>query len=293
MKIDIDNDLISYLIIEGEWERPETDAAPDAVAETLIHNDFPGVRIPISEIDGKGGLQKLFCLIYDQAVRVRENINWQEESDRDEAIDTIEHLWKPNMGDDRHIAYETLYQAVNEVGWESLPSPVLVRMAELQSAEHLRQLVATVANHLSSFAGSSKRHQRTQPVTHTMNPKQVTITAARAEAICGNLESLEQDHSDIVDGVLGANFRSLLVDIEAPELPPDSEEEYPAPEPEDPEIEAPEPCPDSLGDEDRAAWLEYNRNNEGEEILETMWLEFQEGRAQAAIETQLERWPFP
>ncbi len=127
-----------------------------------------------------------------------------------------------------------------------------------------------------------------------MNPQQITITAAMAEAICGYLKVLELDHNDTSAGLLGAEICGLLAaDIEAPEPPPEPEEEEPEPEPEpELEVEAPEPCPDSLGDEFRAAWLEYNRDNPGEEIPETMWLEFVEGQQQAAIEAQLERYPF-
>jgi len=83
-----------------------------------------------------------------------------------------------------------------------------------------------------------------------MNPQQITVTAATAEAICGFLETLELDHNDTAAGLLGANIRRLLgSDIEATEPPPDPDEEYPEPEPVESEIEAPEPCPDSLGDE--------------------------------------------
>ncbi len=86
----------------------------------------------------------------------------------------------------------------------------------------------------------------------------------------------------------------IAPDAEAPEPPPDPEEdeEEPEPEPFEAEIEPPEPCPDSLGDEDRAAWLEYNREHEGEEIPESKWLDYQEGWAQGVVEAQLERYPF-
>jgi len=132
MRIDFDNAFISFLVIAGGWKCPETEADPDAHAETLIHSNLPGVSIRIAEIDRRGGLQKLSRLIYDQAIEYKAEVRRQEQRGRFEAIETIENLWQPNTGDER-IASETLYQAVGEIGWKTLPSPVLVKMAELQS----------------------------------------------------------------------------------------------------------------------------------------------------------------
>lgn len=71
MKYDINNALLPYLIIEAEWECPETDADPDADSETLIHPDMPGVCIQISDIDKEGGLEELLWQIYDQATALK------------------------------------------------------------------------------------------------------------------------------------------------------------------------------------------------------------------------------
>ena len=92
-----------------------------------------------------------------------------------------------------------------------------------------------------------------------------------AEDVCHQLEAFDFFFNKPAAGLLWVELRGLLAS----------------------DIEVPEPCPDSLGDEDRATWAEYNRDNEGEEISETKWLEFEEDSAQAAIEDQLESYPFP
>lgn len=251
MRIDIDNAFISFLVIAGGWKCQETEANPDAYAETLIHSGLPGVSIRIAEIDRRGGLPKLFRLIYDQAIEYKAEVRRQDLRGHFEAIDTIKNLWQPNRGDEP-IASETLYQAVSEIGWETLPTPVLVKMAELQRTEQLRQIIASVAK---------------------LRDRKGTAAGFSEVKIPGQ----------------------LAADVEAPEPtmgPEDVDpEEPPVDEPEP--TESPEPCPDSLGDEEWAAWLDYSRNHKGKEIPESNWREFQEERVQAAIAAQLERSPYP
>jgi len=149
MKYDIDTALIPYLVIEAEWECPETEADPDADSETLIHPEMPGVCIRIAEIDREGGLEELLHQVYEQATELKADAvadaEWQEQHDRENALETIRSLYPPDCGSEKEAA-KTLCLAVYECGWETLPTPILVKMAELQLAEEDRQINASLAN---------------------------------------------------------------------------------------------------------------------------------------------------
>ncbi len=71
--------------------------------------------------------------------------DWQEQHDREIAMETIRSLYPPDCGSERESA-KTLFLAVYECGWETLPTPILVKMAELQLAEEDRQINASLAN---------------------------------------------------------------------------------------------------------------------------------------------------
>ena len=70
---------------------------------------------------------------------------WQEQHDREKAMETIRSLYPPDCGSEKEAA-KTLFLAVYECGWETLPTPILVKMAELQLAEEDRQINASLAN---------------------------------------------------------------------------------------------------------------------------------------------------
>ena len=70
---------------------------------------------------------------------------WQERHDRQKAMETIRSLYPPDCGSEKEAA-KTLFLAVYECGWETLPTPILVKMAELQLAEEDRQINASLAN---------------------------------------------------------------------------------------------------------------------------------------------------
>lgn len=70
---------------------------------------------------------------------------WQEQHDRESAMETIRSLYPPDCGSEKEAA-KTLFMAVYECGWETLPTPILVKMAELQLAEEDRQINASLAN---------------------------------------------------------------------------------------------------------------------------------------------------
>lgn len=111
-----------------------------------------------------------------------------------------------------------------------------------------------------------------------------------AEAICHQLETFDFYYGQSAAGVLWVELRGLLAaDVEAPE---------PAPEPEDADTdeppvdeqeptEAPEPCPDSLNDEDRRDWQEYNAVRDPEDqIPEGEWIEYRIAMADAVIDNR-------
>ena len=70
---------------------------------------------------------------------------WQEQHDREKAMETIRSLYPPDCGSEKEAA-KTLFLTVYECGWETLPTPMLVKMAELQLAEEDRQINASLAN---------------------------------------------------------------------------------------------------------------------------------------------------
>ena len=146
MKYDIDNALIPFLFFEAGWKCPETEEDPDADSETFIHPDMPGVCIRIAEIDGKGGLAELLRQVYEQATELKADTDAErQEQHRESEMETIRSHYPPDCGSEREAA-KTLFLAVYECGWETLPTAILVRMAELQLAEHDRYFNASLAN---------------------------------------------------------------------------------------------------------------------------------------------------
>jgi len=108
---------------------------------------MPGVCIRIAEINGKGGLAELLRQVYEQATELKAgaaDAEWQEQHERENALDTIRSHYPPDCGSEREAA-KTLFLAVYECGWETLPTPILVRMAELQLAEHDRYFNTSLA----------------------------------------------------------------------------------------------------------------------------------------------------
>jgi hypothetical protein len=83
------------------------------------------------------------------AQEAADEAEWQEQYDRDKAISTICSLYPPGCGaslEYDRISSETLYQAVCDNSWESLPTAILVRLAELQVSEDERLIYKALTN---------------------------------------------------------------------------------------------------------------------------------------------------
>lgn len=71
---------------------------------------------------------------------------WQDNYDRRDAISRISSYYPPGHDYDE-LSSSTLYQAVCDNDWESLPTSILVRWAELQFTEDERSINAMLAKH--------------------------------------------------------------------------------------------------------------------------------------------------
>ena len=105
--------------------------------------DVKTLSSPVHELDRATAIASNDPGVLDEEAAA--DAEWQEQHDREKAMETIRSLYPPDCGSEKEAA-KTLFLAVYECGWETLPTPILVKMAELQLAEEDRQINASLAN---------------------------------------------------------------------------------------------------------------------------------------------------